>query len=120
MALIAKNFSRPDDTVSFPNGRDDLVRIGEVSVGRAEFRPGWKWSNDVKPIAGTETCQVHHRGYLLGGVLHVELAGGGAADLREGDVYDIPPGHDAWVVGDDPVRMVDWSRESATYVRPAR
>ena len=105
---LARSFKGPDDAVTFPNGREDIVKVGGVPIGYATFQPGWRWSNDLRPMAGTERCLVHHVGYALSGHLHVELADGGTLDLREGDVFDIPGGHDAWVVGEDPVRLLDW------------
>jgi mannose-6-phosphate isomerase-like protein (cupin superfamily) len=109
MPLTAKSLDQPDDTTRFPNGRVDVATIGDTTLSRAELQPGWRWSNDVKLVAGTETCQVHHTGYVLAGRLRVEHTDGASMDLRAGDAYDIGPGHDGWVVGDEPVLMLDWS-----------
>ena len=108
-----KSLERPDEIREFPNGADALVTIGGRTIGRTEFRPGWRWSNDVRPIAGTASCQVHHLGYLITGRLHVETNDGSATDLVAGDAFEILPGHDAWVVGDAACRMLDWSSASA-------
>ena len=110
-----KSLDRPDTVREFPNGADALVTIGGRTIGRTEFRPGWRWSNDVRPIAATASCQVHHLGYLITGRLHVETDDGSATDLVAGDAFEIPPGHDAWVVGDQTCHMLDWSPASAHY-----
>jgi hypothetical protein len=120
MPAIAKNLARPDDTVSFPNGRGDIVQLEGMIVGRGVLQPGWKWSNDVKPIAGTTSCEIHHVGYLLAGQLHIELNDGSVIDLKEGDVYDVPSGHDDGAVGDSLVGTLDWSGNTGTYARPAQ
>ena len=98
--------------------RGDRAR-GSVTVGRAKLEPGWRWSNDVKPIAGTTSCQVHHKGYVVSGRLHVVMDDGTEADLGPGDAHEVPPGHDAWVVGDEPYVGVDFSEEIAGYAKPA-
>ena len=103
-----KTLDRPDETRSFERGRMDLVTIGGGVVGRLTLQPGWRWSEHVKPIAGTELCEAPHFQYHLAGVLHVVMADGTEFDARPGDVTALPSGHDAWVVGDDPVVVVDW------------
>ena len=90
-------------------GRIELVELGELAVGRAIFEPGWRWSEHVKPIVGTETCQVHHIGYVVSGHLHVEMGDGASIELMAGDTFEVPPGHDAWVVGDEPWVSVDYA-----------
>ena len=102
-------FDKPDEVRNFPNGRLELVRTEEGEIGRAYFEPGWRWSNDIKPIANTDQCLVPHAGYQLQGTLHVKMADGTEFEVGAGDVSLIPPGHDAWVVGDDTVIMVDWA-----------
>jgi len=119
MTGIARSFAQPDDTTTFPNGSEDVIELSGVPVGSATFQPGWRWSNDIRPITGTERCPIHHVGYALSGHLHVELADGGTLDLREGELFDIPPGHDAWVVGDAAVRLLDWGGKAKEYARPA-
>ncbi len=91
------------------NARIELVELGEAAIGRAVFEPGWRWSEHVKPIVGTETCEVHHLGYVLSGQLHVEMDDGASIELRPGDAFEIPPRHDAWVVGDEPWSSVDFA-----------
>jgi len=87
-------------------------------VLRGVFEPGWRWSQDVAPIAGTASCQVRHLGYLISGRMHVALDDGTAVDLSPGDIFDLPPGHDAWVIGDEVCVMVDVSPEATRYAQP--
>lgn len=94
---------------TFPRMVGTLTHVGPLSVGRATLQPGWRWSEDVKPVVGTELCQVHHVHVLLSGRFGARLASGEEATFEPGDVFDIPPGHDAWVVGDDPVELLDIS-----------
>lgn len=97
----------------------DIVTIGDVKLSRATFQPGWRWSEHVKPIAKTESCQTLHKGYLVSGRLAVRAADGNEEELRPGDGYVIQPGHDAWVVGDEPVVFVDFSEQMEQYAKPA-
>lgn len=103
-----KKMSAPDETRKFENGQIEVVNIGGGTVGRATFQPGWKWSNDVKPIAGTDLCQAPHFLYQISGRMAVKMADGTESELGPGDVAVIPPGHDAWVVGNEPVIAIDW------------
>jgi hypothetical protein len=103
-----KNFASPDETRSFEKGRVDLLTIGGSEIGRLTLEPGWRWSEHVKPIAGTELCEAPHFQYQVSGVLHVAMADGTDLDSRAGDVTALPQGHDAWVVGTEPVVLVDW------------
>ncbi len=109
MQLRRKRFDRPDEVRVVEKARVELVELGELSVGRAIFEPGWRWSEHVKPIVGTESCQVHHIGYVMSGHLHVEMTDGASLDVVGGDAFEIPPGHDAWVIGDEPWVSVDWA-----------
>jgi class 3 adenylate cyclase len=107
--LRKRNLSQPTDTRTFGRGRLDLVDLGDIAVGRTNYEPGWQWSKDVKPIVGTEVCEMHHVGYFVSGRLHTEMSGGSSIEIRPGDVFELPPGHDAWVVGDEPWVSIDWS-----------
>jgi hypothetical protein len=109
MGAERKNFSSPDETRKFGNGKMEVVNIGGGTVGLGTFEPGWKWSNDVKPIAGTDLCQAPHFFYQISGRMHVVMADGSESESGPGDVVVIPPGHDAWIVGDEAVVSVDWS-----------
>jgi len=109
MQLRRKRFDRPDEVRIVEQARVELIELGELAVGRAIFEPGWRWSDHVKPIVGTESCQVHHLGYVLSGHLHVEMTDGASLEVVGGDAFEIPPGHDAWVIGDEPWISVDWA-----------
>ena len=106
-ALESQNFDKPDETRSFAKGRMDLVTLGEVTIGRAVFEPGWKWSECVKPIAGTDSCQVAHTGYVISGHLHVVMDDGTEGDAGPGDMFVIAPGHDAWTLGNEACIALD-------------
>src|SRR3954466_16123752 len=106
--LEGKNLDSPDESRSFENGRLDVVNIGNVTVGRAVFEPGWQWSKHVKPIARTDSCQAAHMGYCVSGHLHIVMDDGEEGEIGPGEFMEISPGHDAWVVGDEPCVMIDW------------
>jgi len=103
-----RSFDHPDEVRKFPNGRLELVNIGGVVVGRATFQPGWRWSESVQPIAKTDSCEAAHFQYQLSGVIRVRMDDGTEFESHAGDVTLFPPGHDAWVVGDEPVMAVDF------------
>lgn len=119
MTLEARAFDRPDEQRTFTNGEISIVNLGGAPVGRATFQPGWKWSNDVKPIAGTDSCQTFHTGYVVSGRMHIVMDDGGEAEAGPGDAVVIAPGHDAWIVGDEPCVMIDWGTGSANYAKPS-
>jgi hypothetical protein len=102
------NFGTPDEVREFPLGRLELVKIGGVTVGRATLQPGWRWSNSVKPIANTPSCEAAHFQYHVAGVLRVRMDDGTEFDCKPGDVSTLPPGHDAWVIGNEPAVIVDF------------
>ena len=101
MEAIVKSLDRPDELGELPKGHADIVRLGDQMVIRGELEPGWRWSNDWQPIMGTASCQMPHTGLVLSGHWHFEMDDGTGLDLGPGDAYSIPPGHDAWVVGDE-------------------
>lgn len=103
-----KNFSKDVETRTFNHGKAEVMKIGGGEIGRLVLQKGWKWSNDVKPIAKTEWCEAPHFQYHVSGRLHVKMADGSEFELGPGDVSYLPSGHDAWVVGDEPVVVVDW------------
>ena len=103
-----KRFSKPEEVRSFPKGKVERVRIGGALIGRATFEPGWKWSESVKPLAKTKSCEAPHFQYQLSGTLHIVMDDGTEFDSRAGDVTLLPVGHDAWVVGNEPVVLVDF------------
>jgi len=102
------NFGEPDEVRNFPKGHLDLINIGGATVGRGVFEPGWRWSESVKPIAKTDSCEAAHFQYQISGVMKVIMDDGTELECRAGDVSLLPPGHDAWVVGDEPVIVVDF------------
>jgi hypothetical protein len=103
-----RSFTSPDEVRSFENGRAEIVKIGDSEIGRLIFFPGWRWSEHVKPIAGTELCEAPHFQYHVAGTLRIRMADGTEFDARPGDVTSLPSGHDAWVVGDQEVVLIDW------------
>jgi class 3 adenylate cyclase len=107
--LQSRSFATADDIRTFPNGRADVVQLNETAVGYGVYEPGWRWSNDNAAVAGTPLCQLHHVGYAVSGVIHVTTDDGQDAEIRGNSVYEIPPGHDAWVVGDEPFVTIDWT-----------
>ena len=105
-----KNLDSPDETRRFVDkGKADIVKLGNVTVGRVVFEPGWKWSEHVKPIAKTESCQASHVGYIISGRMKVVMDNGTEQEVGPGDAFTIPPGHDGWVIGDDPCVALDFS-----------
>ena len=106
--MEVKNLNFPEETRNFDKGKLDLVKIGGAMVGRAVFQPGWKWSESVKPVAKTKSCEAPHFQYHVSGTIRVRMDDGTERDLKPGDVSLLPSGHDAWVVGDEPVVVVDF------------
>jgi quercetin dioxygenase-like cupin family protein len=103
-----RTFKDPDETREFPHGRAEILKIGDAEVGRLIFEPGWRWSEHVKPIAGTESCEAPHFQYHVSGRIAVLMDDGTEFEAGPGDVTSLPSGHDAWVVGNEPVVVVDW------------
>ena len=100
--VILKRFEQPDETREFELGKFEVVRVGGLTIGRATYQPGWKWSEHVGPTAGTESCQVEHIGMVVSGQAAVKMDDGTERVMKEGDLFYVPPGHDSWVVGDEP------------------
>jgi hypothetical protein len=112
-----KAFTQPDEVREFPLGRLELLSLGGVMVGRATLEPGWRWSTSVQPVVGGSSCQAPHLQYHVSGVLKVLMEDGTELECRAGDVSSLPPGHDAWVVGDEPVVVVDF-QGMVDYAKP--
>lgn len=112
-----RGFATPDEVREFPNGRAEIVHIGGGEVGRLVFEPGWRWSEHVKPIAGTDSCHAPHFQYHVSGRLAILMDDGTELIAGPGDVTSLPSGHDAWVVGDEPAVVVDWFGASS-YATP--
>ena len=103
-----RSFAHPDEIRSFPHGRLELIRVGASDIGRLVLEPGWRWSVDVKPIAGTDLCEAPHFQYHVSGTLRIRFGDGTELEATPGDVTSLPSGHDAWVVGEEEVVLVDW------------
>ena len=109
MSVTHRDLGSPDETMTFEHGQVQVLKIGATTVRRSTFEPGWRWSESIKPIAKTDSCQIHHVGYLVSGTLHVATEDGGDAEIGPGEAYEILPGHDGWVVGDETVTSVEFS-----------
>jgi len=103
-----KRFDKPDEVRTFQKGKLDLVQVGGVTIGRATFEPGWRWSTCVKPLAKTASCQEAHLGYLVSGTIKTRMDDGTEIVGKPGDVVSIPPGHDGWVEGNQNVVFIDF------------
>ncbi len=103
-----KSFNKPDEVRTFPRGKLELIKIGGATIGRGTFEPGWKWSTSVQSIAKTKSCEAPHFQYHLSGTLKVVMDDGKQFDCKAGDVSLLPTGHDAWVVGNEPVVVIDF------------
>ncbi len=103
-----RNFAEADEVRSFPRGRAEIVKVGGAEIGRLVLEPGWRWSNDVKPIAQTDSCEAPHFQYHISGQLAILMDDGTEFVAGPGAVTSLPSGHDAWVIGDEPVVVVDW------------
>jgi hypothetical protein len=111
--LEHRAFEQPDEVRQGANWRMELVDLaGDAQVGRLTLQPGWRWSVDVKPVAGTDLCMAPHQQYQVAGRIHVVMADGTELDVGPGEVVSLPPGHDAWVIGDEPVVAIDWQGAS--------
>jgi mannose-6-phosphate isomerase-like protein (cupin superfamily) len=115
-SLETQSITKPHETRPFQaNGHMDVVTLGDFTLGKGTFEPGWRWSNDVKPIAGTDSCQVHHTGIVVSGSMVIRMDDGTETTLGPDDVFVIEPGHDAWVVGDEP--CVNYDTGIAAYAK---
>jgi len=101
-------FGSPDEVREFHNGKAEILQVGDAEIGRLVLEPGWCWSNDVKPIAQTESCEAPHFQYHVAGRLAIRMDDGTEFVAGPGDITSLPKGHDAWVLGDEPVVVVDW------------
>lgn len=106
--LEVKGFSNPDELRTFDKGKLELIKVGGALIGRATLQPGWKWSESVKPIAKTESCEAPHFQYHASGTIRIRMDDGTERDVKAGEVSSIPTGHDAWVVGNEPVVLIDF------------
>jgi class 3 adenylate cyclase len=116
--LQFRSFSDPDEVRRFSKAYAEVVRLGETTIGRSHWGPGWRWSVDLAPTMGTQSCQVHHLGHSVSGVLHVLMDDGDGLDIPPDSIFEIPPGHDAWVVGDEPWVAVEWTSAHLVGIGP--
>lgn len=116
--LQRKSFTTPDQVRTFPTGHFDVVTLDEVAIGHFLFQPGWRWSKDVAPIVGTRSCQHRHLGYCIAGTIDVRMDDGTELRIGPGDAYEIPPGHDAWVVGEVAWDSVEFTSARAFGLSP--
>ena len=103
-----KSFGKPDEVREFPKGKVEIIKIGNATIGRATFQPGWKWSESVQPLVKTKTCEAPHFQYHVSGELMVKMDDGTVYHCKAGDVSLLPMGHDAWVIGTEPAVVVDF------------
>jgi quercetin dioxygenase-like cupin family protein len=110
MELQAKSIDVPDETrVVGTQARMEIVHLGQITAVRATFQPGFRWTEHARPVVGTDLCQVRHTGYVVSGRSGIRMADGTEREVAAGDVFDVPPGHDSWVIGDEPYVAVDFS-----------
>ncbi len=112
MVLQKKNFQAPDETKTPPNMKIENIKMDDFIISKQTFQSGWQWSKDIKPIAKTNSCQTHHTGLWVSGRMHVKGDDGQEMEFSLGDVADIPPGHDEWVIGDDPAVFLAFSTKT--------
>jgi quercetin dioxygenase-like cupin family protein len=115
-SVAARSLDEPDETRTPDKTTIDVVNLDNVEVGRLTFQPGWRWSECIKPVAGTDTCQAEHLGYAVSGHMHISHDDGTEVDIAPGDAYQIAPGHEAWVVGDEPFVGIEF-KSAATFAK---
>ena len=116
--LEVKDFSNPDEVRTFDKGKLELIKVGGALIGRATLQPGWKWSESVRPIAKTESCEAPHFQYHASGTIRIRMDDGTERDVKAGEVSLVPTGHDAWVLGNEPVVLIDF-QGMADYAKEA-
>ncbi len=118
--LECKHLDKPDETRPFKDGKGkvEVVTVGDRTFGRGVFEPGWRWSEHVKPLAGTPSCQAAHTGYVVEGHMAVKMDDGTQVEYGPGDAFYMPPGHDAWIVGNKQCVLIDFTGV-AKYAKPA-
>ena len=104
-----KSLDSPDETRSFDRGKIELANLGDITIGRATLEPGWSWEKCVKPLVKTNSCQVPHTGYVVSGQMKIVMDDGTEEEFGPSDALVVPPGHNAWVVGNEPVVAVDFT-----------
>jgi mannose-6-phosphate isomerase-like protein (cupin superfamily) len=115
--LEIKTTHKPDERRDFPRGHIEVVGLSGLSFGVATFEPGWRWSESVKELAGTDSCQVHHDAYVVSGRMRIRMDDGSEGEVGPGDVFVCPPGHDAWILGDEACVVYDFAGGAAEYAK---
>lgn len=115
--LEVKNTHKPDERRDFPRGHIEVLELTGLNFGTATFEPGWRWSESIKELAGTDSCEVHHNGYVVSGRMRLRMDDGSEGEVGPGDVFVCPPGHDAWTVGDEPCVVLDFAGGAAEYAK---
>lgn len=117
-SIETKSMDHPDESRTPDRTSVSIVHLGDATVGRFTLQPGWRWSDCIKPLAGTDDCQAAHLGYVVSGKIHIAATDGAETDLSPGDAYRLEPGHDAWVVGDEPFVALEFESKTAeTYAK---
>lgn len=117
-SIETKNLDRPDESRTPEKTSVGVVHLGDATVGRLTLQPGWRWTDCIKPVVGTDSCQAAHLGYVVSGKIHIAATDGAEATLTTGDAFRLAPGHDAWVVGDEPCVVLEFESKTAdTYAR---
>jgi hypothetical protein len=120
MAITVKNFDSPDEQRTPDKTQLDVVNLGVTKAARLEAQPGWRWSECIKPVVGTDSCQARHIGVVAAGRMHIAHDDGSEVEIGPGDAYVIEPGHDAWVVGNDAFTGFEFESTTAdTFARPS-
>lgn len=115
--IEVKGLDKPDERRDFPQGHLEVLELSGLSFGVSTFEPGWRWSESVKPIAGTESCQIHHNGLVVRGRLLIRMDDGTETEVGPGELFVCTPGHDAWVMGDEQVIVYDFAGGAAEYAK---
>lgn len=118
--IEVKSVAKADERRDFPRGHLEVLNLTGLSFGLATLEPGWRWSESVRPIADTESCQIHHMAFVVKGRMRIRMDDGEEAEVGPGDVFVCPPGHDAWVVGDESFVTYDFSGNAADYAKETR
>jgi quercetin dioxygenase-like cupin family protein len=100
--VVLKQFEKPDETMTFPKGKFEVVHVGGMTIGRATYEPGWRWSEHIGKASGAELCMVEHVGIVVSGRSGLSMADGSVREMKAGDVFYVAPGHDSWVIGEEP------------------
>jgi quercetin dioxygenase-like cupin family protein len=117
---MKRSFDQPDETRPFAEnmGEMKIISVGDHEVGLGTYKPGWQWSKHVKPIAGGDACQADHNGFMISGRMTIRMNNGDEIEIGPGEAFHIPPGHDAWVVGDEPAVLYDFTG-TKRYAKPS-